>query len=269
MDDQSYNIRVPKKWVNVGMIVTVTALIVAPLTAIAAHSFTDVPDSNTFHTDIAWLADAGVTKGCNPPANTEFCPDDAVTRGQMSAFMHRFAQYIGAEDGTPALADSADDAAALEGKAGASYTNPVVSVQTDDTSLPNATVVELAELTINTPDDGGLIISGMLRPNATATGQATFWLQLDSGTCSFTTGEFYSITPSRIGQEGTVDTSAPILGVVETSSGDHTVTLCARTFTGGPLTVETTLVAEYATSVSKSGSISGAGELPADGVPTS
>ena len=68
-----------------------------------------MPDSNTFHNDIAWLADAGVTKGCNPPyTNTQYCPDDEVTRGQMAAFMKRFAGYIDAEDGTPGQADNAD-----------------------------------------------------------------------------------------------------------------------------------------------------------------
>lgn len=46
-------------------------------------------DGNTFEADIDKLATAGVTKGCNPPANTEYCPSDFVTRGQMAAFLHR------------------------------------------------------------------------------------------------------------------------------------------------------------------------------------
>src|SRR5690606_25139077 len=62
-----------------------------PLAVIAADKFDDVPDSNIFHDDIAWLADADVTRGCNPPDNTQFCPDDNVTRGQMAAFMNRLA----------------------------------------------------------------------------------------------------------------------------------------------------------------------------------
>jgi hypothetical protein len=86
----------------------VGGVVAAPIAVYASHSFTDVPGSNTFHADIAWLADAGVTKGCNPPANTQYCPDDNVSRGQMAAFMRRFAQYIDAEDGTPAQADNAD-----------------------------------------------------------------------------------------------------------------------------------------------------------------
>ncbi|HLU30619.1 MAG TPA: S-layer homology domain-containing protein, partial [Acidimicrobiia bacterium] len=44
---------------------------------------------NVFASDIEWLADSGITKGCNPPTNTLFCPDEPVTRGQMAAFLHR------------------------------------------------------------------------------------------------------------------------------------------------------------------------------------
>ena len=74
----------------IGAFLAVAAMLV-PIGAWAADSFDDVPDSNIFHDDIAWMADAGITKGCNPPANTKFCPDSNVTRGQMAAFMHRFA----------------------------------------------------------------------------------------------------------------------------------------------------------------------------------
>ena len=50
--------------------------------------FTD-DDGNTFESDIDKLGTAGVTKGCNPPVNDEFCPNDFVTRGQMAAFLRR------------------------------------------------------------------------------------------------------------------------------------------------------------------------------------
>src|SRR5690606_9784835 len=36
---------------------------------------------------------AGITRGCNPPANDRFCPDDHVTRGQMAAFLVRALGY--------------------------------------------------------------------------------------------------------------------------------------------------------------------------------
>jgi hypothetical protein len=46
-------------------------------------------DSSIFEADIEWMADQGITKGCNPPLNDRFCPDDTVTRGQMAAFLVR------------------------------------------------------------------------------------------------------------------------------------------------------------------------------------
>lgn len=46
-------------------------------------------NGDTFESDIEWLADAGVTRGCNPPTNSEFYPDSTVTRGQMAAFLSR------------------------------------------------------------------------------------------------------------------------------------------------------------------------------------
>jgi hypothetical protein len=46
-------------------------------------------NGTTFETDIDKLGTAGITKGCNPPANDRFCPDDFVTRGQMAAFLRR------------------------------------------------------------------------------------------------------------------------------------------------------------------------------------
>ena len=63
-----------------------TALITSPIAVLASHQFTDVPNTNIFHDDIAWIADRGVTKGCSP---TEYCPKDFVTREQMAAFLHR------------------------------------------------------------------------------------------------------------------------------------------------------------------------------------
>jgi hypothetical protein len=59
----------------------------------------DLPPSSTdffhdddglpFEDDINSLAAAGITKGCNPPSNDRFCPDNTVTRGQTAAFIVR------------------------------------------------------------------------------------------------------------------------------------------------------------------------------------
>jgi len=54
--------------------------------------FTD-DDGNLFESDIEKLATAGITRGCNPPDNDRYCPNDLVTRGQMAAFLVRAFHY--------------------------------------------------------------------------------------------------------------------------------------------------------------------------------
>ncbi len=44
---------------------------------------------NIFENAITWLAQEGITVGCNPPANTNYCPQAAVTRGEMAVFISR------------------------------------------------------------------------------------------------------------------------------------------------------------------------------------
>lgn len=64
---------------------------------VRAYGYTDsgegdlfVDDNGSiFEGDIDRLAVAGVTKGCNPPDNDRFCPEDAVTRAQMASFLAR------------------------------------------------------------------------------------------------------------------------------------------------------------------------------------
>ncbi len=46
-------------------------------------------DDSIFQPDIDKLGATGVSRGCNPPENDRFCPDDSVTRQQMAAFIRR------------------------------------------------------------------------------------------------------------------------------------------------------------------------------------
>lgn len=54
----------------------------------AAPYFEDVPESHPFYSFIQQMKERGITAGCsqNPP---RYCPDDAVTRGQLAAFLMR------------------------------------------------------------------------------------------------------------------------------------------------------------------------------------
>jgi hypothetical protein len=69
--------------------------------------FTDVSSRYVFYNDIEWLADKGITQGCNS-SGSRFCPDRAVTRGEMAAFLVRALGLPGAkrdwfrdDNGTP------------------------------------------------------------------------------------------------------------------------------------------------------------------------
>ena len=70
-------------------------MIIATGVVLAAHSFPDVPDDHTFHEDIDWLVENGITDGY---PNGNFGPEDNVTRGQMSAFLHRMDTNLGQEE---------------------------------------------------------------------------------------------------------------------------------------------------------------------------
>lgn len=54
----------------------------------AAPPYTDLAGSE-HAAAIGAIAAAGVTAGCNPPANDQFCPFQAVTREQMASFLAR------------------------------------------------------------------------------------------------------------------------------------------------------------------------------------
>ncbi|WP_203656708.1 S-layer homology domain-containing protein, partial [Demequina activiva] len=71
---------------SVAMLVALmlTTMVAAP--ARAATSFADVSSGHVFAKHIQWLADSGVTSGY---ANGTFGPSDAVTRGQMAAFLYK------------------------------------------------------------------------------------------------------------------------------------------------------------------------------------
>ncbi len=75
-------------WSDWSASLTPTATAPPPPPPPVSDRFIDDNDS-IFEADIEWLADAGITQGCNPPANDRYCPTATVTRGQMAAFLSR------------------------------------------------------------------------------------------------------------------------------------------------------------------------------------
>ena len=74
-----------RKWPLLSLAALVIVAVSVPASATITR-FTDVPDSNIFANDIKWMDENGITRGCGTDI---FCPNDNVTREQMSAFMKR------------------------------------------------------------------------------------------------------------------------------------------------------------------------------------
>jgi hypothetical protein len=272
MDDKSFTVRVSRKWLRIAMIVGVTTLVVAPLTAIASHSFTDVPNSNTFHADIEWLKNADVTKGCNPPANTLYCPSDNVTRGQMAAFMRRFAKYINAEDGTPAQADNANT---LAGSNPSFYERPIAM---NTGSIFDGTQAgqngEIARVTLVAPASGNIIVEHTSSWVESGTYVVVVWAEpFNSGSVcdSRLDGDAIAGTWTVESVESAVDdvASASGAGHVAVSAGTNRYSLCLETFEGTSLNADWSVQAAWypggASNVAGASS-SGTPSLPDEGV---
>ncbi len=98
------------RWTRLITVLAVLTAISIPAAVFAAGGhFTD-DENSIFESSINWMADSGVTLGCNPPANDHYCPDDNVTRGQMAAFMKRLAENQVVDAATAIEADHATDA---------------------------------------------------------------------------------------------------------------------------------------------------------------
>jgi hypothetical protein len=116
---------------------TAILIVGVPLVTLASDTFTDVPDTNTFHAQINAIALAGITTGCGPGI---YCPADPVSREQMAGFMHRGFGRVASDTGS-------------------------------SITVPNATLVTVAETTITPGIPGGAVpgANGFLLVNGSVT----------------------------------------------------------------------------------------------------
>jgi len=204
------------------LVLAAAVLMLVPVAAFAGSvsGFDDVPDDNIYASDIAWIKDAGVTKGCNPPDNTLYCPDSNVTREQMAAFMHRLAVNQVVDAATvegmtaaelkgqtgdtgpagPAGADGADGAtgpAGDEGPAGAdgaAGTQVLVFQNTEPgywgaNGMNLGTAGSLVTLTFDAPTAGTVVLSSTVTAESPGLGAAgNMWIQ-PAGTCTYSADE--------------------------------------------------------------------------------
>ena len=117
------------------MIATVLVIAALPMMTVASDRFRDVDDSHPFHDAINELWRARITGGCatNP---RRYCPDDAVSRGQMAGFLTRGLGRVAYDTGSSAsggvVASITVDAGDLPGGTGYVLINASVTASTEN-----------------------------------------------------------------------------------------------------------------------------------------
>jgi hypothetical protein len=226
--------------VGLVVIVLLVLAVLAPVAVYAAGgTFTD-DDTSVFEVDIEWMASTGITFGCNPPDNDNYCPDRAVTRGQMAAFMHRLAD------------NQVVDAGQLGGEDPAYYESALTANDIDFGLISiafNNSNQTWAEITVDAPAAGFLLINTSMSiydPDSKA--QSLWWLQIDNTTCKNSSPEVDSVvfgyvsTPDGGGRQG-----GSLTGATAVTAGSHTITLCGRAVSGNTQAYEPSMTALFTT----------------------
>lgn len=224
----------PHRKKSIAFIAAMVIVIAAPLAVIATDAFTDVPESNVHHDDIAWLKDAGVTAGCNPPTNTEYCPGDPVLRQQMASFMRRLAENQVVDAATAVTAEDAQTVGGL---------TPEAIVQGYADSGPWGVgnidgVAKIEEIEVQVPEDGYLQIAGSASFIDATGGTMLVWLQFDDPACDNTVPNVTSVGFGYGSAAGNASNAAADgafgEGTIPVTAGSHTITLCGNYYMGGP-----------------------------------
>jgi len=191
----------------------------------AGGTFTD-DDTSMFEADIEWLAATGVTRGCNPPTNDNFCPNSTVTRGQMAAFMRRFAGFLGAEDGQVAAADNADtiggmqpgDIIRINGTMSDTYINDFTA----------STWTDIQSMQIEAPVSGVLHVAASvgLEDDSDLAGDAEISLRITIDGVALSDDDFaYTVELSGDPSDEPFSAIGALNGAVAVSPGMHTIAL--------------------------------------------
>jgi hypothetical protein len=141
----------PVRWMVAALAVALLVALV-PLGLLAAGPFTDLDPNSPHNGNIAAIQAAGITKGCDPPDFTQYCPKDNVTREEMASFLARTAGLGGNPPVAHALtAQTADTATnAINATNATNATNASNAKNADDADLfngkPSSAYVQVTDI---------------------------------------------------------------------------------------------------------------------------
>ncbi len=225
---------------RLSVVILLAVAVLAPVAVSAAGGYFTDDDDSMFEAHIEWMADSGITLGCNPPANDNYCPDDNVTRGQMAAFMHRLAD------------NQVVDAGELGGQAPGYYENMIWANDVEFGPLADTLVsggTAWVELAIDVPYDGYLHLNGsatIYDPDTVS--QTTWWIQVDQACANTPDGVTQVAFAYASVYADTRRQSASMTGAFAVAAGAHTVTLCGNgTTSAGTMVYGPSLTAVFTT----------------------
>jgi hypothetical protein len=215
----SYTFHLPRRWVRLAVVIALTAAVVAPATALAFHYFDDVADGTTHAPGIEYVADKGITLGCD---SDSYCPNDPLTRAQMATFLYRSS---GNDPATPPSVN----ADMLDGLDSTQFQVLTTSSAGGGCTDVQAAVQTCAQVQIEVPAPGTVIVQG----HASV---ITFGSQTNGYVGVSDSASSIGTSPSRVGPldasgggggERWRFTAAPI-GAFTVGAGTHTFYLTAQ-----------------------------------------
>ena len=188
----------------------VVALLV-PVTAIATHTFSDVPDGRYYTDAVEWAAENEITTGTSA---TTFSPEDAVTRGQNVTFAYRYDQNIV----QPALTELGS----LQPIARSAGSD--VDIELDGFEYGP----ELLSVEIEAPVAGVIQMHGFVRVDTSALSainDGTVFCWFDDGPGG--SSELYPVPEVYYTGNSAEEVTCPLSGALTVEAGTHTILLRA------------------------------------------
>ena len=207
----------------------VGALVATPIAVYATHVFTDVSDSAFYSNSVTWMKDNGITVGCNPPANTKYCPNDNLTRGEMAGLMKRLSENKIVDTATAVNATNATNAtnadnATNAGKVDGFSANQLLRVAFGSTTNAPNSNGNVVPGTIIAPKAGWLILSASIDGLGNALDLYNCSLTVDGGTVA---GTIRSSVVNNAGPTHTANSreNCSTTGVQQVTAGTHNFAL--------------------------------------------
>jgi hypothetical protein len=147
------------------------------------------------------MQENGITVGCNPPANTQYCPEDNVSRQQMAAFMFRLAQ--------------------TQGSAGIGVTDPA-----DTVTVSGTTYVELLTLEATPTSEATVTLNGHVTLDKPTDTEGSYQVIVARDSCTGTVVGAGGWS-GGINSEATTESSTVAVTATDTATGTTTYVLCA------------------------------------------